>query len=86
MMIHLALFSSLPINTIYKWMIFVKDIYINFFMLAEYARSDERPNITTLLLTIGLIGGTIIITLAYVSWRKYKGEMKEKQKQYKSKQ
>jgi len=77
--------NILPIIIVNKCINLVKTIYINFYILAKFTMEHERPNISTFLLTIGLIGGTIIITLAYVSWRKYKGELKEKRKKHNSK-
>lgn len=85
-MIILQLFyNKIPIIIVNNYYGFVKTVFINHHMSAEIVEKNKHPNMTTFLLTIGLIGGTIIVTLAYVSWRKYRGELKKKRTQDNSK-
>lgn len=50
------------------------------FASQEDLYSEERRNLSRLYWMISLIGGLIILTLSYVSWRKYKAEKKKKKK------
>lgn len=40
----------------------------------------KKQDLSRLYWVIGLIGGLIILTLSYVSWRKYKAEKKRQKK------
>ncbi|ALX47947.1 sporulation protein YpjB [Lentibacillus amyloliquefaciens] len=41
------------------------------------AKSTENVNMIPFYWIIGIVGGSIAITLTYVSWRKYRGERKK---------
>jgi formate/nitrite transporter FocA (FNT family) len=46
--------------------------------------STENLDLAPLLWSVLFIGGIIAVTLSYVSWRKYKGEVKKETKKDKS--
>jgi len=85
MIILQLFFNKLPIIIVNYWFVFVKTFFINQYILAEISENTKQPNMATFLLTISLIGGTIIVTLVYVSWRKYRGEQNKKRTHHKSK-
>ncbi|SFA74058.1 Sporulation protein YpjB (SpoYpjB) [Lentibacillus halodurans] len=41
------------------------------------ATSSANVNMTPFYWMVGIVGGSIAITLTYVSWRKYRGEKKK---------
>ncbi|WP_010530806.1 sporulation protein YpjB [Lentibacillus jeotgali] len=41
------------------------------------AKAASNVNMTPFYWMVGIVGGSIAITLSYVSWRKYKGEKKK---------
>lgn len=47
---------------------------------ADTEVTKETLEIIPFFWTVGIIGGIIGLTLAYVSWRKYKAEKKERRK------
>ncbi|GAB3066144.1 sporulation protein YpjB [Virgibacillus ainsalahensis] len=47
---------------------------------ASSSSAKENSDLTPFFWTAGIIGGCIAITLTYVSWRKYKGEKKQDEK------
>lgn len=46
----------------------------------ETFSAEENIGIIPLMWTVAIVGGSIAITLSYVSWRKYKAEQKRKAK------
>lgn len=47
--------------------------------------SDNKMDLSLLIWTVFIVGGSIIGTLSYVSWKKYNAELKEKQEAKKDK-
>lgn len=41
------------------------------------AKTNSNVNMVPFLWMVGIVGGSIAITLSYVSWRKYRGEKKK---------
>ena len=46
--------------------------------------SSENTDLAPLFWTVLFVGGSIAVTLSYVSWRKYKGEAKKETKKDKT--
>ncbi|WP_087971517.1 sporulation protein YpjB [Oceanobacillus rekensis] len=47
--------------------------------------SDKKVDLSLLIWTIFIVGGSIIGTLSYVSWKKYNAELKTKKEERKDK-
>ena len=63
-----------------------KILFLNNFFLADSIEKENIQNMTGLYWMIGLIGSCILVTLSYVSWRKYIGERKKSRSKHKSEQ
>lgn len=55
-------------------------IYVNAEQINDTTLSQKSFDMTPFFWAVGIVGGCIAITLAYVSWKKYKAEEKKKKK------
>jgi len=86
MIVLQLIYSTFPGPIFNKLYAVLKICFLNNFFLAESIKKGNAQNMTGLYWMIGLIGSCIIVTLSYVSWRKYRGERKKSRNKYKSKQ
>lgn len=78
---HSLLFFKLMLIGV---IIFLLNFNINELFLAHSANylliSEEKSEFAPFLWMVIIVGGSIMITLSYVSWRKYKGIVKNQRK------
>ncbi|HLS06603.1 MAG TPA: sporulation protein YpjB [Bacillota bacterium] len=78
MMELLLTFNKFPIIMVHKFSNIMKTTAVKQLIFTEVVKEEKPQNMTTFFIAVSLIGGMIVLTLAYVSWRKYIAEQKKK--------